>query len=138
MKKCPAIVGLSFDEESKRGIEEINEIYDLTKIGRLALLIGQFYSIFGGLAVKGSSGSGVRFLDDSLAFQIAGSDAAQTEYAVSQANWEYFFESFSAFDKIAMESISKIAFKQVMAHNGNPKEYLFWSSIVKGCKPNVE
>ncbi|MEO3681795.1 hypothetical protein ABHN84_05735 [Shewanella vesiculosa] len=48
MKKCPAIVGLSFDEESKQGIAEINEIYDLTKIGRLALLIGQFYSIVKG------------------------------------------------------------------------------------------
>ena len=149
MKECPVIIDLKLDEKSLKAIEEINEIYDLKKIGRYALFMGHIYSIFGGSAKRGSSGSGVSAIMDAIpnstakkavtaAGKVITSEANQTSYNIYNANWKYFHESFSAFDKIALKIISEIAFSQTGMHMSKPKEYKFWKAIYLGCKANVK
>jgi len=149
MKKCPVIIDLKLDSKSLKAIEEINKIYDLKKLGRYALIIGHLYSIFGGSSKRGASGTGAAGIMKAIpngnvkqvvqgAGKVAASELNQTTYNIYQANWKYFYESFSAFDKIALESIEKIAFRQASTHQSSPKEYQFWKSIYLGCKVDVK
>jgi len=144
MKKCPGIVGITFDEKSQKGIDRIRELHDLTKVGRFALMIGHLFSIFGGSAVRTTTSSGfssvfklsnptTEVVVKSTAKAVS-SDSGQISYSISQANWEYFFESFGALDKIKMRELEKLATMQAMSHTGSPKEYVFWRAISEGCK----
>lgn len=149
MRQCPAIVGIKFDNRSQKAIEEINEIYDLKKIGRFALFMGQIYSIFGGSLMRGASGTGVSgvmkvvpngVIKKTMAQtgKALASESNQTSYNIFQTNWQYFFDSFGAFDKIALEAIEKIAYREAGLHQTSHKEYLFWKSIYLGCEPYVK
>ena len=145
MKKCPTIVDVTYDEESLKGIERIKELHDLTKIGRIALIIGHLYSIFGGSSLRNTSSTGalsvLKLPSDTIessvksAAKAISSEATQTGYAIYQANWEYFFESFDALDKIKAREIEKLALHQAFAHARSPKEYKFWRAIEQGCRP---
>jgi len=144
MKKCPVIINVSFDEKSLEGINRIKELHALSKMGKIALGIGHLYSIFGGSAVRNPSGSGVSAVfngkehwavDTTKATAKAiSSETGQTAYTISQANWEYFFSSFSALDKIKRREIEKLALKQAFEHAGSGKEFTFWKAIEQGCK----
>ncbi len=149
MKECPVIIDLKLDDKSLKAIEEIKDIYDLKKIGRYALFMGHIYSIFGGSAKRGASGSGVSAIMNTIpngtakkvlngTGKVITSEANQTSYNIYMANWEYFYQSFDAFDKIARERIEFIAFNQGQAHISKPKEYKFWKAIYLGCKANVK
>lgn len=146
MQKCPALVDITFDEKSTQGIEQIKDLHDLAKHGRIFLTIGHLYTIFGGSSFRGVSSSGVSGLlniaDDGIAKTIVqgsgraiASEASQTAYAITQANWEYFFESFDSLAAIKAAEIHKIAVKQAIAHAQSPKEYKFWKAIAQGCNP---
>ncbi|WP_432459302.1 hypothetical protein [Agarivorans sp. QJM3NY_25] len=149
MKECPIIIDLKLDENSLKAIEEIKQIYNLKKIGRYALFMGHIYSIFGGSVKRGASSSGVSTVMNAIpngtakevlngAGKVVISEANQTSYNIYMANWEYFYQSFDAFDKIAQERIEFIAFNQGQAHISKPKEYKFWKAIYLGCKYNAK
>jgi len=95
MQKCPALVDITFDDKSIQGIEQIKELHDLARHGRIFLTIGHLYTIFGGSSFRGVSSSGVSGLlnmaDNSIpktiiqeAGRTAASEAGQTAYAISQ------------------------------------------------------
>ena len=149
MKECPVIIDLKLDKESLEAIEEINRIFDLKKIGRYALFMGHIYSIFGGSANRGASGTGVSAIMNAIpngaakkvlngTGKVITSEANQTSYNIYNANWEYFHKSFDAFDKIALKISTEIAFTQTGMHMSKPKEYKFWKAIYLGCKANVK
>jgi len=149
MKECPVIIDLKLDKESLEAIEEINRIFDLKKIGRYALFMGHIYSIFGGSANRGASGTGVSAIMNAIpngttkkvitaTGKAVTSEANQTSYNIYNANWKYFHEAFSAFDKIALKVISDVAFRQTATHVSKPKEYAFWKAVYSGCKVNVK
>lgn len=149
MRECPVILDLKLDKKSLKAIDEINEIYDLKKIGRYAMFMGHIYSIFGGSLNRGATGSGISGIMNAIpnnvvkksatvAGKVVTSEANQTSYSIYQANWKYFYESFSAFDKIALEAIEKIAYREASSHQSSPKEYKFWKSVYLGCEANVK
>ncbi len=59
MEKCPAIVGVVFDDKSLAAIDRINELHELEKSTQFFILLGNSINIFGGNAVKGAGSSGV-------------------------------------------------------------------------------
>jgi len=109
MKKCPVIINISFDEKSIKGINRIKELNNLSKMGKIALGIGHLYSIFGGSAVRNPSGSGVSAVFNNKEHWVVdatkatakavSSEAGQTAYTISQANWEYFLVLLRLFIK---------------------------------------
>lgn len=131
--KCPTIVDLQLSQNSLDAIEQIAELSDLEKLGRTALLIGQLWSIFGGTANKGASGSGLQQYQNSLPFKIAASDSAQSGYAIYSTNWDMFFKANSALSAIKLRQIEKIAYRQANLHVTRPKEYQFWRAVYLGC-----
>ncbi|MEE1675093.1 hypothetical protein SNR37_000415 [Agarivorans aestuarii] len=146
MKRCPSIVDLHFDAKSQQAIDEIKELHALTKIGRLALLIGQLLTIFGGSSLRTANPGQVQALfgaakhspkvatTEALA-KATSSETVQIGYAITASNWEFFFESFSELEQIKREQITRIAFDQALQHVKSPKEYIFWKTIEAGCKP---
>lgn len=145
MKNCPVIVSISFDEKSINGINRIKELNDLSRMGKFALTIGHLYSIFGGSAIRNPSSSGVSAIFNNkehilvdvtkATAKAISSETGQTAYTIFQANWEYFFSSFSALDKIKRREIEKLALMQAFDHVRSPKEYTFWRAIEQGCNP---
>lgn len=131
--KCPAMIGVKFDEQSIKSIEHINHIHDVTKLGHISLLIGQLLTIFGGNALKTQTASGIRVLDNNLAWKVVSSDVSQTGYSIYQTNWEYFFASFGALEKHAINEIQKLAGLEAMRTSRDPKQYAFWKAIHNGC-----
>lgn len=145
MKKCPTIVDITFDKKSLNGIETVKHINDSIKILEYSTLIGHLFSIFGGSSLRSVQNSGVSGLMNMVknspaktvvekAGRVISSEASQTGYSITQANWEYFYKSFDALSEIKRERIWNEAVRQVMAHAGSPKERLFWEAIEKGCK----
>ncbi|TOL43730.1 hypothetical protein CGH96_25230, partial [Vibrio parahaemolyticus] len=57
--KCPAIVGVVFDDESLKAIERINELHELEQSAKFFISIGNLLNIFAGNAVKGAGSSGL-------------------------------------------------------------------------------
>lgn len=145
MNKCPAIVNITFDEKSLEGIDKIKELHDLEKYGRVWLTIGHLFTIFGASSLRSASAGNAKevlnLVNNDTAKAIvktvakAGtSEANQTGYAITQANWEYFFMSFDSLSDIKRKKIEELAFHQSLLHQGSPKEYVFWKSIYMGCK----
>lgn len=145
MKNCSVILDVTFDEKSNKGIERIKELHDLAKIGRIALTIGHLFSIFGGSSLRNTSSTGALSVlrlpndtaEDIVRYTAKGvsSEVAQTGYSIYQANWEYFFKSFDALDKIKAREIEKLALQQALSHTRSPKEYKFWRAIEQGYRP---
>ncbi|HCE1830114.1 TPA: hypothetical protein NJ265_004802 [Vibrio parahaemolyticus] len=150
--KCPAIVGVVFDDESLKAIERINELHELEQSAKFFISIGNLLNIFAGNAVKGAGSSGltkaisaVPFVknSDSLSkvkdVSVAigkgiSSDVGQTAWNITQANWEYYFKSYSALEVIKREQIYRIATYQAVIHTSDRKQYRFWKAISDGCK----
>ncbi|MDA0384203.1 hypothetical protein [Vibrio owensii] len=59
MEKCPAIVGVVFDDKSLAAIDRINELHELEKSAQFFISLGNLINIFGGNVVKGAGSSGV-------------------------------------------------------------------------------
>ncbi|UJF21927.1 hypothetical protein [Shewanella sp. OMA3-2] len=133
MKYCPAIVGLKLDEKSLIAIDNINDIHNVMKLGKVTILIGQLLSIFAGNAVKTSS-SGIRLMEDTLAWRVVSSNQAQNGWAITQSNWEYFFSSFGSLDRHGRRQIETIAGIEAYRTWEDPKQQVFWRSIHDGCK----
>ncbi|WP_036801848.1 hypothetical protein [Photobacterium marinum] len=138
VRQCPAISNISFDQDSLDAIAEIQEIHDLKKYGRIAVFLGHFLTIFGGVGLKGASGSGALRLENKMLFKLGASDANQASWNLTQVNWEYFLMSFQGLDRLALQQIEKIAYRQAHLHISKSKEYQFWRSIYLGCTPNVK
>ncbi len=152
MKKCPAIVGVIFDEESLKAIDRINELHELEQSAKFFISIGNLLNIFAGNAVKGAGSSGVTKAisaipliknsdtltttkDVSIAIgKGISSDVGQTAWNITQANWEYYFKSYSALEVIKLEKIYRIATYQAAIHTSDRKQYRFWKAISDGCK----
>ncbi|UXI03286.1 hypothetical protein [Photobacterium sp. TY1-4] len=145
MKKCPAIVNITFDENSLHGIDKIKELHNLEKYGRIWLTIGHLFTIFGGSSLRSASTGNVKEVLNLVrrdtaktvvqaAAKQATSEANQTAYAITQANWEYFFTSFDSLSDIKRKEIEELAFQQALQHQKSPKEYVFWKSIYMGCQ----
>ncbi|ARD24003.1 hypothetical protein [Shewanella japonica] len=133
MKYCPAIVGLQLDEKSLAAIDNINDIHDVTKLGKITILIGQLLTIFAGNTVR-TSGSGIRLIEDSLVWKTVSSDSSQTGWAITQTNWEYFFASFGSLEVYARRQIETIAGIEAYRTWNDPKQQSFWRAIHNGCK----
>lgn len=103
MEKCPAIVGVVFDDKSLAAIERINELHELEKTAKFFISLGNLINIFGGNVVKGAGSSGVtkaisavpvnNTLHKALDVGITVgrgifSDVGQTAWNITQANWE--------------------------------------------------
>lgn len=157
MRQCPVIVDITFDEKSQKSIEEINKLYDLKKVGKWSLLIGHLFTIFGGNLNRGASGTGVSGLMNAVpkewlkndmvkagidatktTAKVVSSEVSQTSWSIYQANWQYFFESFSALDRYTLKLVEEIAYSAAYEHQQSPKEYLFWKSVYLGCQANVK
>lgn len=145
MKKCPAIVNITFDEESIKGIEQIKELHDLEKHGRIWLTIGNLFSIFGGSSFRGATAGNVKEVfklipNDTLqtAAKVTAkgfvSEANQTAYSIYQVNWEYYFQSYVGINVIKRKKMEGLAYRQALKHQSSPKEYAFWKAIYMGCK----
>jgi len=145
MDKCPAIVNLTFDEESLKGIEKIKEMHELEKYGRIWLTIGNLLTIFGGSSLRSTTSGHAKELfklipNDTLkttataAVKGVVSEASQTSYSITQANWEYYFQSYINLNTIKRKKIEELAYSQALKHQSSPKEYVFWKSIYMGCK----
>ncbi|WNO60237.1 hypothetical protein [Rheinheimera sp. MMS21-TC3] len=149
MSKCPAIVGIVFDSASLDAIEKINELHKLEKSAKFFISLGSLINIFGGNAVKGAGSSGLtsaisavpvngslqKVRDVSVAIgKSVSSDAGQTAWNITQANWEYYFRSYSALDSIKLRQIDYIATQQALHHVADKKQYRFWKAIADGCK----
>ena len=145
MNQCPAIINLSFDEESLKGIEKIKELHELEKYGRIWLTIGNLFNIFGGSSLRTSSAGHVTevfkliphdTLKSTAKITAKGlaSEANQTTYFISQANWEYYFQSYLGLSEIKRKKIEELAYNQALKHQSSPKEYVFWKSIYLGCQ----
>ncbi|GAB3535863.1 hypothetical protein [Photobacterium alginatilyticum] len=145
MEKCPAIVNISFDDESLNGIEKIKEMHELEKYGRIWLTIGNLFSIFGGSSLRSTtaghakevfkliSNDTLKVTAKAVAKGVA-SEANQTSYSITQANWEYYFQSYINLTTIKRKKIEELAYSQALKHQSSPKEYMFWKSIYMGCK----
>lgn len=131
-KYCPSIVGLELDEQSKKAIERINEIHDVTKFGHIATTIGHLLVIFGGNAVQTQS-AGLKLLETPLGKAVS-SNASQTGWSISQTNWEYFFKSFGALSEHAQTRIWTIAGQEALRTWQDPKQQAFWRAIHNGCQ----
>lgn len=59
MEKCPAIVGIVFDEQSLAAIDKINELHELEKSAKFFISLGNLINIFAGNSVKGAGSTGV-------------------------------------------------------------------------------
>lgn len=62
------------------------------------------------------------------------SDSGQTAWNITQANWEYYFKSYSALTVIKLRQIENIATEQALEHVTDRKQYRFWKAISDGCK----
>ena len=147
MKKCPNILGLTFDEKSLEGIEYIKSVHDGMQILKFSTLIGHLFSIFGGSGLRNVSNSGVsgvmKLVPKNIPKEVVktaktlgkagSSELSQTSYSVTNANWEYFYKSFDSLDKIKRGRIETEAGVQVLAHLTKPKERAFWAAIESGC-----
>ncbi|WP_230836377.1 hypothetical protein [Vibrio campbellii] len=58
MEKCPAIVGVVFDDKSLAAIDRINELHELEKSAQFFISLGNLINIFGQNVVKGAGSSG--------------------------------------------------------------------------------
>ncbi|MCP4326107.1 MAG: hypothetical protein GY787_30575 [Alteromonadales bacterium] len=145
MNKCPTISNITFDKKSLDGIEYIKHINNSIKILELSAVIGHLFNIFGGSSLRGVNNSGVSGLMNLVkdspyktvaekASRAISSEASQTGYFITTANWVYFYKSFDALDEIKRERIWNEAERQLMEHAGKPKERLFWQAIANGCK----
>lgn len=132
--QCPTIVDLQLSQNSLEAIQEIERLGELEKLGTKILLLGQLWSIFGGSARKGASGSGLPQLDGTLAFKFASSDISQSGYAIYSTNWEIFFQSIQGLGAIKRRQIEKLAFLQTQKNAISPKEVKFWKAIYLGCQ----
>ncbi|PKM18889.1 MAG: hypothetical protein CVV11_10740 [Gammaproteobacteria bacterium HGW-Gammaproteobacteria-15] len=132
--KCPVIVDLQLSQSSLDAIQEIERLSELEKLGTKVLLLGQLWAIFGGVAKKGASGSGMAQLEGTLAFKLASSDAAQSGYAVYATNWDVFFQSIQGLGAIKRRQIEKVAFLQTRNSRLSAKEVQFWKAIYLGCQ----
>ncbi|MCG3727536.1 hypothetical protein EXA20_16365 [Vibrio cincinnatiensis] len=149
MEKCPAIVGIVFDEQSLAAIDKINELHELEKSAKFFISLGNLINIFAGNSVKGAGSTGVTKAISAIPVNNAlnktrdvgiavgkgvSSDAGQTAWNITQANWEYYFKSYSALDAIKLRRIENIAIEQALAHVKDRKQYRFWKAISDGCK----
>ncbi|HAS6385161.1 TPA: hypothetical protein RZA60_004627 [Vibrio vulnificus] len=152
MERCPAIVGVVFDDESLKAIDRINELHELEKSAKFFISIGNLFNIFAGNTVKGAGSSGLKkaisavpFVKNSDGFTKAkdlsvsigmgiSSDVGQTAWNITQANWEYYFKSYSALETIKLKQIYDIATYQAVIHTSDRKQYRFWKAISDGCK----
>ncbi|HHF2871444.1 MULTISPECIES: hypothetical protein [Vibrio] len=149
MNKCPAIIGVVFDEKSLKAIDRINELHELERSAKVFISLGNLWSIFGGNSLKGTASSGlskaITAIPATARLETAknvsvglgrgiSSDASQTAWSISQANWEYYFKSYSALDQIKLREIEKIATFQALDHVHDSKQYRFWKAISDGCK----
>ncbi|MET2849020.1 hypothetical protein ABXV23_20010 [Vibrio owensii] len=149
MEKCPAIVGVVFDDKSLAAIDRINELHELEKSAQFFISLGNLINIFGGNVVKGAGSSGVtkaisaipasdtihKARDVSIAVgRGVSSDAGQTASNITQANWEYYFKSYSALTVIKLRQIENIATEQALEHVTDREQYRFWKAISDGCK----
>ncbi|GGB17017.1 hypothetical protein [Agarivorans gilvus] len=133
-KICPTLVGLIFDEQSQRAINDINRITKTKKTGWFIIAIGQLALIFGGNTVK-SQTTAAGLIDNNLLFKSSSNGVSQTGYNIYTTNWEYFFQSFSHLEHYAEGQISTIAGLQMIRSNISAKERQFWKAIHYGCKP---
>lgn len=131
--KCPTIIDLQLSKSSLSAIQEIERLTELEKLGTKVLLLGHLWSIFGGSARKGASGSGLTQFDKGLAFNVASSDISQSGYAIYSANWDMFFSSIHSLNAIKRRQIEKVALKLVLQNTVSSKEYQFWKAIYEGC-----
>ncbi|MCG6200996.1 hypothetical protein [Psychromonas antarctica] len=108
-------------------------------------MMGHLYSIFGGSSLRSVQNSGVSGVMNLIPNQtvktvtqkvgdVVVSEATQTAYSITNANWEYFYKSFDSLDKIKRGRIEKVAGFQVLAHLTSPKESLFWRAVEKGVQ----
>lgn len=152
MERCPAIVGVVFDDESLKAIDRINELHELEKRAKFFISIGNLFNIFSGNTVKGAGSSGltkaisaVPFVKNSDTITKAkdvsisigmgiSSDVGQTAWSITQANWEYYFKSYSVLETIKLKQIYDIATYQAVIHTSDRKQYRFWKAISDGCK----
>lgn len=132
--KCPTIVDLQLSTSSLDAVQEIERLGNLEKLGTKVLLLGQLWSIFGGAARTGASGSGLPQLKGTLAFKFASSDISQSGYAIYSTNWDVFFDSIQGLGAIKRRQIEKVAFLQTQKNAISPKEVKFWKAIYYGCK----
>ncbi|MCR9943211.1 hypothetical protein [Vibrio owensii] len=149
MEKCPAIAGVIFDDKSLAAIDRINELHELEKSAQFFISLGNLINIFGGNVVKGAGSSAVtkaisaipasdtmhKARDVSIAVgRGVSSDAGQTAWNITQANWEYYFKSYSALTVIKLRQIENIATEQALEHVTDRKQYRLWKAISDGCK----
>jgi|GEM_PF-1344181 len=145
MNKCPTIVDIRFDEESLNGIERIKELHELEKYGRIWLTIGNLFNIFGGNSLRSTPAGHINeafklIPTDTLkttaktASKGVASESNQTAYSITQANWEYYFQSYVSLSNLKRKKIEELAYNQALKHQSRPKEYMFWKSIYMGCK----
>ncbi|EPR4995039.1 hypothetical protein ACU6DI_004138 [Vibrio navarrensis] len=152
MERCPAIVGVVFDNESLNAIDRINELHELERSAKFFIGIGNLLNIFAGNAVKGAGSSGVTKAISAIPFvknshrlakvkdvsvsigKGVSSDVGQTAWNITQANWEYYFKSYSALEAIKREKIYRISTYQAVMHTSDRKQYRFWKAISDGCK----
>ncbi|MGY0615881.1 hypothetical protein [Vibrio sp. FJH11] len=149
MEKCPAIVGVVFDDKSLAAIDRINELHELEKTAKFFISLGNLINIFAGNVVKGAGSSGVtnaisavpvnntlhkaRDVGITVGRGIS-SDVGQTAWNITQANWEYYFKSYTALNTIKLRKIENIATEQALVHITDRKQYRFWKAISDGCK----
>ncbi|GGB05322.1 hypothetical protein [Agarivorans gilvus] len=145
MRKCPSIINLTFDNQSLEAIEEIKSMHELEKHARIWLTIGNLFNIFGGSALRSTTSGGAKELfnlipNDAIRNTAKGvakggsAEVSQTSYAISQANWEYYFKSYVGISAIKRKKIEELAHRQAVSHQANPKEYAFWKAIYLGCQ----
>ncbi|WP_041394880.1 hypothetical protein [Photobacterium profundum] len=131
-RPCPALVNLTFDEESKEALKDINSINGRIQNGWVAIALGHLAVIFGGLFMKAPASAGS--IEKTLGFKIISSDVTTTSWNIHQTNWEYFYRSFGSLDRYAKNQISTIAGFQMLRGNVSSKERQFWKAVHYGCK----
>ncbi|MDK2627013.1 hypothetical protein [Vibrio vulnificus] len=79
MERCPAIVGVVFDDESLKAIDRINELHELEKSAKFFISIGNLFNIFAGNTVKGAGSSGLTKAISAVPF-VKNSDGFTPEF----------------------------------------------------------